>query len=63
VCFDCFGVAKHLRDAVNDVRKAEHRALLAEGDAGLNRTRFLWLMSPRRRARMPRERRSEFDVL
>jgi transposase len=63
VCFDRFHVAKHLGDAVNDVRKAEHRALLAEGDDRLKRTRFLWLMSPERRARMTSERRSEFDVL
>ena len=35
VCFDRFHVAKHLGIAVYEVRKAEHRALLADGDARL----------------------------
>jgi transposase len=63
VCFDRFHVAKHLGDAVNDVRKAEHRELLGEGDERLKRTRFLWLMGPDKRARLSRERRSQFDEL
>lgn len=63
VCFDRFHVAKHLGEAVNNVRKAEQRALLAGGDDRLKRTRFLWLMGPERHARMSIERRSEFDVL
>ena len=63
LCFDRYHVAKHLGDAVNAVRKAEHRALLAAGDARLKRTRFLWLMGPDRRSRLSRERRSQFDTL
>ena len=32
-----------MNEAVNDVRKAEHRRLQAEGDATLQNTRYLWL--------------------
>lgn len=63
MCFDRFHVAKHLGDAVNEVRKDEHRGLLAEGDGRLKRTRFLWLMGPDRRSRLSKQRRSEFDRL
>lgn len=43
ICFDRFHVAKHLGDAVNRVRREEHRDLLARGDRSLTSTRFLWL--------------------
>ena len=46
IAFDKFHVAKHLGDAVNDVRKAEHRALMAKGDNRLLRTKYLWLRNP-----------------
>lgn len=41
--FDRFHVAKHLADAVDKVRRAEHRQLRAEGNAVLSRTRYQWL--------------------
>ncbi len=41
--FDRFHVAKHLADAVDKVRRAEHRELLAQGSAVLARTRYRWL--------------------
>ncbi len=63
VCFDRFHVAKHLGEAVNDVRKSEQRLLLAEGDERLKRTRFLWLMGPQRRAQLDAEQRGRFDAL
>jgi transposase len=63
ICFDRFHVAKHLGDAVNDVRKAEHGALLKKGDERLKRTRFLWLMGPERRARLSTEQQRHFDEL
>lgn len=63
VCFDRFHVAKHLGEAVNDVRKSEQRVLLAEGDDRLKRTRFLWLMGPQRRAQLDAEQRGRFDAL
>lgn len=46
ICFDKFHVAKHLGDAVDKVRRQEHRALRAEGDDRLIRTKYLWLRNP-----------------
>lgn len=43
ICFDRFHVAAYFNKAVNDVRKAEHRALTKAGDDRLSRTRGLWL--------------------
>jgi transposase len=63
IAFDRFHVAKHLNGAVNDVRKREHRELLAEGDDRLLRTKYLWLMGGERRKRLPRERRIQFAEL
>jgi len=54
IAFDRFHFAKHLGDAVNAVRKDEHRELLAEGDETLAKTKFAWLQKPKR---MKRERR------
>ncbi len=55
VCFDRFHVARHLGDAVNTVRKEEHRKLRAEGDRTLVGTKYLWLENP---GSMRPERRS-----
>ena len=46
VCFDRFHVAQHLGDAVDRVRREEHRRLKEEGSDLLTGTRMLW----RRRA-------------
>src|SRR5206468_2614739 len=43
--FDRFHVMQHLGRAVDNVRKQEHRALRAEGDDALLRTKYLWLHS------------------
>lgn len=43
IVHDPFHLVRHMNDAVNDVRKAEHRALGAQGDERLAGTRFLWL--------------------
>ena len=40
---DPFHLVRHMNEAVNTVRKAEHRALGAQGDGRLAGTRFLWL--------------------
>ncbi len=45
VCVDRFHVAWHLGDAVNAVRKQEHRRLRVEGDRTLVGTKYLWLES------------------
>lgn len=47
IAFDKFHVAKYLGDAVDKVRRTEHRALLAEGRDDLTRTKHRWLMNPR----------------
>jgi transposase len=43
IVHDKFHVSKLLNDAVDKVRKEEHRRLLAEGDDSLKNTKFLWL--------------------
>lgn len=46
IVFDKFHVAKHLHDAVDQVRKAEHRTLQQVKDDRLTGTKYLWLMRP-----------------
>lgn len=43
LCFDKFHVAKHLGDAVDEVRREENKRLLALGDGRLKKTKYLWL--------------------
>jgi transposase len=43
---DKFHVSGHLNEAVDQVRRAEHKALLAEGDDTLKGSRQLWLYNP-----------------
>ena len=44
--FDRFHIMRHVIDAVDKVRKQEHRALMKEGDATLARSKYLWLTNP-----------------
>ncbi len=46
ICFDKFHVAKFLGDAVDKVRRAEHRELSARGIYCLTGTRYRWLENP-----------------
>lgn len=46
IAFDKFHVAKHLGDAVDRVRRQEHRQLLAVGDRMLTGTKYVWLQNP-----------------
>ena len=46
ICFDKFHVAKHLGDAVDKVRRAEHTALMKGGDERLKGSKYLWLQNP-----------------
>jgi transposase len=43
--FDRYHVMKHMLEAVDAVRKAEHKALQAAGDETLKGTKYLWLYS------------------
>lgn len=46
IAFDRFHVAKAINDAVNAVRKEEHKQLAAQGDRTLARTKYVWLKNP-----------------
>jgi len=46
IAFDKFHVAKYLGDAIDKVRRDEHRALQREGRNDLLRTKHHWLMNP-----------------
>jgi transposase len=50
IVFDKFHVAQHLGDAVDRVRRQDHRVRLAEGDALLKGTKYHWLENPRGRS-------------
>ena len=45
IVFDRFHIMKHMLEAVDAVRKAEHRRLQAEGDDTLKRTKYFWFFS------------------
>jgi transposase len=46
IVFDKFHVVKHLHDAVDQVRRGEHRALQRAGDDRLTGSKYLWLRRP-----------------
>jgi transposase len=43
IVHDKFHVSKHLNEAVDKVRKAEHRKLMAEGDDTLKGSKYEWM--------------------
>ena len=46
IAFDKFHVAQYLGDAVDKVRRQEHKALLKFGDATLKGSKYQWLRNP-----------------
>jgi transposase len=48
IVFDKFHIKQHLNVAVDDVRKMEHKELLAQGQTDLTHTKYLWLKNPSR---------------
>lgn len=60
IVFDRFHVMGQVGKAVDNVRKAEHRQLMMEGDESLKGSKYLWLYS---RENVPRSRRFEFSKL
>ena len=60
IVFDKFHIAKHLGEAVDQVRRREHKALKVEGDERLTGTKYDWLRNP---ASMERQQRREFAEL
>jgi transposase len=52
--FDKLHVVKHLHDAVDHVRRGEHRALTRAGDERLTGSKYLWLRRPEDMTEEPR---------
>jgi transposase len=46
IVHDKFHIAKYLVEAVDKVRKTEHKSLLKEGSEDLKGTKYLWLTNP-----------------
>lgn len=57
---DRFHLMKHLSEAVDKVRKREHREMLKQGKSPLTHTKYLWLYA---QENIPEERLEEFDRL
>ena len=60
IVHDKFHVSKYLGEAVDRVRRQEHKELLAEGDETLKGTRQLWLYNPQN---FSPEQAEEFSAL
>lgn len=60
IVFDKFHIAQHLGEAVDRVRRREHKILQAEGDERLKGTKYDWLRDP---TTMDEEQRREFANL
>jgi len=60
IVHDKFHVSKYLGEAVDKVRRQEHKELMAQGDETLKGTRQLWLYNPQN---LSENQRSEFGVL
>lgn len=60
IVHDKFHVSKYLSEAVDKVRRQEHKELMAEGDERLKGTRQLWLYNPKN---MSPEQMDEFETL
>jgi len=65
--FDRLHVMGQVTEAVDKVRRQEHKALKAEGDDRLKGTKHFWLMNPARPAggeeRIPQWRKEEFEQI
>jgi len=60
IVHDKFHVSKYLGEAVDKVRRQEHKELMAQGDETLKGTRQLWLYNPQN---FSAEQRAEFGRL
>lgn len=60
IAFDQFHVARHLGEAVDKVRRQEHKALLAEGREDLKGSQYDWLHNP---GNMTRQQQQRFKAL
>ena len=60
IVHDKFHISKYLGEAVDKVRRQEHKELMAQGDETLKGSRQLWLYNPQN---FSEEQRSEFAAL
>lgn len=60
IVFDRFHIMKHMVDAVDEVRRKEHKELRAEGDETLTASRYLWL---RNHENIPESDQPAFDQM
>lgn len=60
IVFDRFHVMQQVNQAVDIVRRREHRELVERGDERLKRTKYLWLYA---KEHVPARRRQEFTAL
>jgi transposase len=60
VVFDRYHLMAHMIKAVDEVRKAEHRALKKVGDETLSGSKYIWLYS---RENLPEKHKSRFQTL
>lgn len=58
IVFDHFHVTRYITEAVDKVRRQEHKALMAQGDDRLKGTRHLWIMN---QDNIPEWRHEQFD--
>jgi transposase len=60
IIYDRFHVMQEINEALDQIRRVEHRALLLEGDDTLTGSKYLWLWN---RQNVPAKRRTEFAQL
>lgn len=60
--FDRFHIMRHVVNAVDKVRKQEHKALMKAGDTTLSKSKYLWLTNPSNMTDKARERFEELKV-
>lgn len=61
--FDRFHIMRHVVDAVDKVRKQEHKALMKTGDDTLTRSKYLWLANPENMTDKARDRFDELKAM
>lgn len=61
--FDRFHIMRHVIDAVDKVRKQEHKALMKTGDDILTRSKYLWLTNPENMTDKARDRFDELKAM
>jgi transposase len=58
--FDRFHIMRHVLEAVDKVRKREHKTLMSQGDSTLSKSKYLWLYSEEN---LPQRSKEHFQVI